>query len=308
MIAILFMLCTMVCFVLFIAALLKTVFRKELALESRVEHYFGKEEKIQHKTEKKESGSFHPLLHKYWEIGIEQVNKTFARKDRKKLDMLLHEAGYGKRSAVEFRLIQLLLSIGGGFLTYLLMVPVTDGNASMTLILALGVVFLFYRYPLFYLAKKKTQRVKIIDMEMSDFFDMVSLLLEAGVGLEGAITNVCARKSGPLADEFSQALDEMKRGKSRREAFYSLKKRVPSDYFQSVMMSIIQADHLGIGMSKVIKNITTRIREQRRERAREQAMKAPVKMLIPMVLFIFPPLFIIILGPMVVKIVVDGFG
>ncbi|MGG1684401.1 type II secretion system F family protein [Pseudalkalibacillus sp. NRS-1564] len=308
MIAILFMLCTMVCFVLFIAALLKTVYRKELALESRVEHYFGKEEKIQRKTEKRESGSYHPLLRKYWGMGIEQVSKTFARKDRKKLDMLLHEAGYGNRSAVEFRLIQLLLSIGGGFLTYLLMVPVTDGNASMTLVLALGVVFLFYRYPLFYLAKKKTQRVKIIDMEMSDFFDMVSLLLEAGVGLEGAIKNVCARKSGPLADEFSQALDEMKRGKSRREAFYNLKKRVPSDYFQSVMMSIIQADHLGIGMSKVIKNITARIREQRRERAREQAMKAPVKMLIPMVLFIFPPLFIIILGPMVVKIVVDGFG
>ncbi|WP_347552759.1 type II secretion system F family protein [Pseudalkalibacillus hwajinpoensis] len=188
------------------------------------------------------------------------------------------------------------------------MVPVSDSKNSATVLLILAVVFLFYRYPVFYLAKKKTQRVKVINKEMSVFFDMVSLLLEAGVGLEGSISNVCARKPGPLADEFSQALDEMKRGKSRREAFYSLKKRVPSDHFQSVMMSIIQADHHGIGMAKVIKNITTRICKQRRELSREQAMKAPVKMLIPMILFIFPPLFIIIIGPMVVKLIVDGLG
>jgi tight adherence protein C len=308
MISVLFMICAFVFFIFLSAAVLKTVFRKELALETRVEHYFGQNEKLERKTKKRESGLSHPLFRKYWGIGIEQVNKTFARKNQKRLTILLHEAGFGRRSAVEFRLIQLLLSIGGGFVTFLLITPVTDGSASTSFILALGIAFLFYRYPLFYLAKKKTQRVKVINKEMSDFFDMVSLLLEAGVGLEGAIANVCARKPGPLADEFNQALDEMKRGKARREAFYSLKKRVPSDHFQSVMMSIIQADHLGIGMSKVIKNITTRIREQRRELAREQAMKAPVKMLIPMVVFVFPPLFIIIIGPMMVKIIVDGFA
>lgn len=308
MIPILFMICTLLFFVLFTAAILKTIFRKELALEYRVQHYFGKLNTVKQKDKKEASGFSHPLFRKYWGIGVDQVNKSFGRKERKKLEVLLHEAGYGNKSAVEFRLIQLLISVGGGFLAFLLMTPLTDGNRSMTFVLALAVVFLFYRYPLFYLAKKKTQRVKVIDKEMSDFFDMVSLLLEAGVGLEGAIANVCARKPGPLADEFGQALDEMRRGKSRREAFYSLKQRVPSERFQSVMMSIIQADHLGVGMAKVIKNLTTRIREQRRELAREQAMKAPVKMLIPMVLFIFPPLFIVIIGPMMVKIIVDGLG
>ncbi|MCA0172564.1 type II secretion system F family protein [Bacillus sp. RAR_GA_16] len=308
MVSVLFIVCTLVFFIFLFAAVLTTIFRKEIALEMRVDHYFGQNKPLERKTKKRESGLHHPLFRKYWGIGIEQVNKTLARKNQKRLTILLHEAGFGRRSAVEFRLIQLLLSIGGGFVTFLLMTPVTDGKASTSFLLALGIAFLFYRYPMFYLAKKKTQRVKVINKDMSDFFDMVSLLLEAGVGLEGAIANVCARKPGPLADEFNQALNEMKRGKARREAFYSLKKRVPSEHFQSVMMSIIQADHLGIGMSKVIKNLTARIREQRRELAREQAMKAPVKMLIPMVLFVFPPLFIIIIGPMMVKIVVDGFG
>ena len=100
----------------------------------------------------------------------------------------------------------------------------------------------------------------------------------------------------------------MKLGKSRREAFYDLRKRVPSDSFQSIITSLIQADQLGIGMAKVLGNLTVRVREQRRETAREQAMKAPVKMLFPMVFFIFPSLFIVILGPLVIQLVTEGFG
>ena len=113
---------------------------------------------------------------------------------------------------------------------------------------------------------------------------------------------------GPLSDEFTLTLEDMKLGKSRREAFYDLRKRVPSDSFQSVINALIQADQLGIGMAKVLGNLTTRIREQQREAAREQAMKAPVKMLFPMIIFIFPSLFIVILGPMAIKLITEGLG
>ncbi|MFK4998197.1 type II secretion system F family protein [Bacillus sp. N9] len=141
---------------------------------------------------------------------------------------------------------------------------------------------------------------------MPDYFDMVNLLLEAGMGLDMAIANVSKQTNGPLADEFIYALEDMKLGKSRREAFYDLRKRVPSDSFQSVINALIQADQLGIGMAKVLGNLTNRIREQRREAAREQAMKAPVKMLFPMIIFIFPSLFIVILGPMMIRIMTEG--
>lgn len=80
---------------------------------------------------------------------------------------------------------------------------------------------------------------------------------------------------------------------------------VPSKLFQSVMSALIKADQFGIGMTKVLRSQTRRIRESRRQAAREKAMKAPVKMLIPMVMFIFPTLFVVILGPLIVKVVTD---
>ena len=100
----------------------------------------------------------------------------------------------------------------------------------------------------------------------------------------------------------------MKLGKSRREAFSDLRYRVPSDQFQSIMSSLIQADQLGIGMAKILKQLTVRIREHQRELAREQAMKAPIKMMFPMVLFIFPSLFIVLLGPLVIYLITVGLG
>lgn len=307
MIIMLFAISSIVFFMLLFTAVFSTIFQRELAIESRADVYFGKPEGVEKKTKKASKGITQTLLRKLWTMSVARLERMLERKDHRKLALMIRESGYDKLSPIEFRLIQILASITGGFLALLLIGPNADGGLS-ALILATAVSFLSYRYPIFYLAKKKTKRVKLINRELSDFFDMVSLLLEAGVGLEGAITDVCERMKGPLSAEFKKTLDEMKRGKSRREAFYDMKKRVPSDSFRSVMTSIIQADHLGVGMSRVIMSLTTRLREQRREIAREQAMKAPVKMLIPMILFIFPPIFIVILGPLAVKVFIEGLG
>ncbi len=219
----------------------------------------------------------------------------------------MKEAGNPFKSAVEFRLFQFVLSIGLSLPIILLVVPFSD-DRKMAWLLGLTVALLGFRYPMFYLGKKKTARIKEINKAMPDFFDTVNLLLEAGMGLDAAIAQVCQNTKGPLSDEFKRTLEDMKLGKSRREAFYKLRKRIPSDSFQSIITSLIQADQLGIGMAKVLGNLTIRIREQRREAAREQAMKAPVKMLFPMVFFIFPSLFIVILGPMVIQLVTKGLG
>jgi len=178
----------------------------------------------------------------------------------------------------------------------------------LSLLLTIVIAFLGFRLPIFYLGKRKTARIKEINKSMPDFFDTVNLLLEAGMGLDLALAEVSRKTKGPLAEEFQQTLEDMKLGKSRREAFYELRKRVPSDSFQSIITALIQADQLGIGMAKVIGNLTVRVREQRREAAREQAMKAPVKMLFPMVFFIFPSLFIVILGPLVIQLITKGLG
>jgi tight adherence protein C len=200
-----------------------------------------------------------------------------------------------------------VLSIGLSVPIVLFLLPAADNKMSVWMI-AIIMAILGFRLPVFQLGKKKTARVKEINKAMPDFFDTVTLLLEAGMGLDLAIAEVAKKGKGPLSEEFLQTLEDMKLGKSRREAFYDLRKRVPADSFQSIITSLIQADQLGIGMAKALGNLTVRVREQRREAAREQAMKAPVKMLFPMVFFIFPSLFIIILGPLVIQLVTKGLG
>lgn len=296
-------------FTMLIAALLLTIFRKEIAFNQRVEQYFGKNIKKEDLKElrKHKKSIVSTLSAKYWDKGTDYLNKKVSKSERKKLDHLLRDAGYPFKSAVDFRLFQLVLALGAVLFGIFIILPFVENKASGWL-LTITIALLGFRIPIFYLGKKKTARIKEINKAMPDFFDTVNLLLEAGMGLDLALADVSRKMNGPLADEFIQTLEDMKLGMSRREAFYELRRRVPSDSFQSVINSLIQADQLGIGMAKVLGNLTRRIREQRREAAREQAMKAPVKMLFPMVFFIFPSLFIVILGPLVIYFVTKGLG
>jgi len=288
---------------------LLTVFKGQIAFNERVNMVFGEpvvKQKVDPLNESKETG-LNKVIDLYWNKGTEILNKKVSKVERKKLDMLLRDAGYPFKSAIDFRLFQIVLSVGLSLPIFLLILPGSD-NKMLTWLMIFTMALLGFRLPVFYLGKKKTARIKAINVSMPDFFDTVNLLLEAGMGLDLALAEVSQKIKGPLADEFIQTLEDMKLGKSRREAFYELRKRVPSDSFQSIITSLIQADQLGIGMAKVLGNLTVRVREQRREAAREQAMKAPVKMLFPMVFFIFPSLFIVILGPLAIQLITKGLG
>ncbi|MCL6570220.1 MAG: type II secretion system F family protein [Bacillus sp. (in: Bacteria)] len=306
---ILFLLLTASFLTFLLAGILLTIFKRELAFNDRVNKYFDESIKNQKEdplVKGKESG-FRSLIQIYWNKGTQLLTKKVSKTDLKKLDMLLRDSGYPFKSAVDFRLFQMVLGTALSLPIILLFMPGADSKLTIWM-LAIVLALLGFRLPVFYLGKKKTARIKEINIEMPDFFDTVNLLLEAGMGLDLALSEVSRKNKGPLSVEFLQTLDDMKLGKSRREAFYELRNRVPSHSFQSIITSLIQADSLGIGMAKVLGNLTVRIREQRREAAREQAMKAPVKMLFPMVFFIFPSLFIVILGPLVITLVTKGFG
>ncbi|GHH97582.1 type II secretion system F family protein [Neobacillus kokaensis] len=296
-------------FTTFLAAVLASVFKKQLAFQARVHKYFG-ETLMPHKEDplkEKKGGRLKELFSVYWDKGTKVLNKRLSLNERKKLDMLLRDAGYPFKSPIDFRLFQIVLSAGISLPIFFLILPLAE-NKLLVWVMIFTLAMLGFRLPIFFLGKKRTARIKAINTAMPDYFDTVNLLLEAGMGLDLALTEVSKKIKGPLADEFLQTLEEMKLGKSRREAFYDLRRRVPSDSFQSIITALIQADQLGIGMAKVLGNLTIRIREQRREAAREQAMKAPVKMLFPMVFFIFPSLFIVILGPLVIYLVTKGLG
>lgn len=151
--------------------------------------------------------------------------------------------------------------------------------------------------PDIYIKQLIKKRQLAIGLAMPDVLDLLTVSVEAGLGFDSAVAKVVEKQTGPLADEFRRMLYEMRIGKPRRQALKSLSERTGVDYLQSFVSAVIQADQLGVSISKVLRIQSNEIRRQRRQKAEEAAMKAPIKMLIPLVGLVFPALFIILLGP-----------
>ena len=132
--------------------------------------------------------------------------------------------------------------------------------------------------------------------------DMFALSAEAGLAFDGAITQVVQRWKNPLSDELRRLLLEFQMGRDRRQALRELARRTDVPDIGKFMNAVIQADTLGVGLAKVLQDQAIELRTKRRQRAEEQARLAPIKMMFPMVLLIFPALFVVILGPAVPKL------
>jgi tight adherence protein C len=141
------------------------------------------------------------------------------------------------------------------------------------------------------------EREKLVRTQLPDILDLLVICMEAGLGFTAAVARTVANVEGEMADEFGLALAEMRAGASRSEALKNLGERVQIPEVQSFVLAIRQADEFGISVSTVLRDQAEEMRVHRRQLAQEKAMKAPVKMLIPMVFCIFPPLFLIVIGP-----------
>lgn len=153
---------------------------------------------------------------------------------------------------------------------------------------------------LYYTADK---RIRDIERTLPDAIDLLVVSVEAGLGFDMALSKVSERMKGPLGDEFSKALNEMKMGKSRQASLKDLSSRVGSDSLSSFLSMIIQGTTMGFAIGPILRIQSETMRRVRRQRAEESAMKAPIKMVFPLVLCIFPALFIVILGPAVIQII-----
>ncbi len=284
--------------------MLSLVYKKQIAISRRTASYFGIEKgkvKLQKKQRSKKTNLI--LVKRISDRVKNMIDGKTSTVQKKNLEQRLREAGYPlNMSSTDFRFFQLLLCFVPFIILILLLVK-TETNIFSSILLASIAATLGIYYPSFYLSVIIKKRRLEIQKMMPDFFDMVNLSIEAGMGLDASILKVCNQTKGPLSEEFLQTLEDMKLGKSRREAYADLRTRVPVHQFQSIITSLIQADILGVGMAKVIRSLTVRIREQRTQSAREQAMKAPVKMVFPILLFIFPAIFIVMLGPLIIYLI-----
>ena len=160
-----------------------------------------------------------------------------------------------------------------------------------------------YTIPEFWLGGRVKKRQKAILLMIPDTLDLLTISVRAGLGFDAALGKVVEKLKGPLSDEFRRALAEVRVGKARRDALRDIVPRTEVGPLTNFIGAIIQAEQLGVSISKVLQVQSEQLRIERRQRAEEQAAKAPIKMLFPLVGCIFPSLFIVILGPAVILIV-----
>jgi pilus assembly protein CpaF len=137
----------------------------------------------------------------------------------------------------------------------------------------------------------------------ADVLDLLTVSIEAGLGFDGALVKLSEKMKGPLVDEFSRTLQEMRIGVTRRDALRALGERCDVPDLSLFTSAMVQADQLGVSVGNVLRVQSAAMRQKRRQNAQERAMKAPIKMLIPLVLFIFPAIFVVLVGPAGIRIV-----
>ena len=160
-----------------------------------------------------------------------------------------------------------------------------------------------YTIPEFWLGGRVKKRQKAILLMIPDALDLLTISVRAGLGFDAALGKVVEKLKGPLSDEFRRALAEVRVGKARRDALRDIVPRTEVVPLTNFIGAIIQAEQLGVSISKVLQVQSEQLRIERRQRAEEMAAKAPIKMLFPLVGCIFPSLFIVILGPAIILIV-----
>jgi tight adherence protein C len=207
----------------------------------------------------------------------------------------LDHAGLGGKRAVGH---QLALQLGLGLVGLALAPFVASGSSSRTVVLAfVGLPIMGFMAPGARLKRAASMRSNQIFKDLPDIVDMLAIAVEAGSGFEAALQVVCSNFKSPLTDELSRALHEMELGLPRREALQQLRDRVDLDVVRTLMLALLQADALGIPIGRVLKSQANEVRARRRAWAREKAAKLPVKIMFPLVLFIFPPIMALVLAP-----------
>jgi tight adherence protein C len=156
--------------------------------------------------------------------------------------------------------------------------------------------------PYLWLGGRIRTRQSTIMKSLPDSFDLITTCVEAGLGLDAALSRVAEKVEGPFADELSHTLREIGLGKARRDALKDLGERTGVQDLIAFVHAIIQAEQMGTSVGQVLRVQADQMRIRRRQRAEEQAQKAPVKMVFPLVLCIFPTLFLVILGPAAITV------
>ena len=157
------------------------------------------------------------------------------------------------------------------------------------------------------LNRQMEERRQAMRNRLPDIIDMLTISVEAGLGFDQALERTVNSIPGPLTDEFARMLGEMRAGAGRADAMRALDARTDVPELRSFILALIQAETFGVSIGRILRGQSEEMRIKRRQLAQEQAQKAPVKLLFPMVLCIFPGIFVVLLGPSALNFMGSGF-
>jgi tight adherence protein C len=205
-------------------------------------------------------------------------------------------------SFLAMRIVATLVLGGLAFMVFFVLSKPTS-NAVMYVV---GGAALGYFLPTLWIKSKITRRQDGILKALPDALDLLTICVEAGLSFDQGMGKVYEKWENDLAIAFGRVLREIQLGKLRREALKDMADRMGVPDVTSFTAAVIQADQLGVSLTKILRIQSDQMRVKRRQRAQEKAHQAPVKMMIPMVLLIFPSLWIVLLGPAVVFLLDSG--
>jgi len=199
-----------------------------------------------------------------------------------------------------FLALKVVLASAGIIVGGLIGVLAASGSKTLLLGALLGLVG--FLLPDWIASSRTRSRRESMQRQLPDALDIVAVSVEAGLGFDASLGKLGEHMSGPIVEEFTLVLGELRIGEARSVALRRMADRVNLPEVNSVVNSLIQADQLGSPLGKMLRVQAEESRNRRQIAAEERAMKAPIKMLIPTVLFIFPAMFVVILGPALIKI------
>jgi len=200
--------------------------------------------------------------------------------------------------------VERIMGAKGVLLIIFLILPLAFQGFSLTGVVAAAVAGAFgFFLPDLLLLNAGIRRQEQMRKGLADALDMLTVCVEAGQGFDAAILQVARTVPGPIGGELARVLSEIQIGKSRGEAFSALGERTTVTEVQNFVSTLVQADRLGLPVAVVLREQTKEMRIARRQRAEEKAQKVTVKILFPLLLCIFPAIFIVIIGPGIIQII-----
>jgi tight adherence protein C len=239
-----------------------------------------------------------PLLEKCLKLGKRLTPADYADRVRLKLDLAGNPPGWTADRVTALKVLAL-----GGMLAFAALITVAlRPGLGPALVIAPAAGLLGYYAPNILLSQMAAKRTKVIRRAFPDALDLLTISVEAGLGFDAALAHVAKNTEGPLAQEFARVLQEMQIGMGRSQALRALGERTNLEEMRGFVSAMVQADAFGIPIGQVLRVQSSEMRVKRRQRAEEQAQKLPVKILFPLIFFILPCLFIVILGPAAISI------